>query len=167
MDEIFLSGYHGTSMKAAQIIKDSGMFKISNGDADWLGSGVYFYFNIGDAIEWNEAEAVIHAVIHISEEEYLDLDTKEGQKIFKAMTTLFEKEYAMVLDKNSAQKNQCAITKMIWKFNPEIKVISATFHSTPTRTKTLIDTRDTRKEFCVRDNATIKYIHYIKKERLL
>lgn len=46
---MFLTGYHGTTLDDANNIIKDGSFKISNSDTEWLGEGIYYYFNISDA----------------------------------------------------------------------------------------------------------------------
>ncbi len=73
---MYLTGYHGTNKEAADKIMERGKFLISKGDKQWLGDGIYFYPNFGDAYNWKyrdsdpEAEIIIHAIIKIEDDEY-------------------------------------------------------------------------------------------------
>ena len=44
---MLITGYHGTSLNNAHNILNEGKFKISNTDTEWLGSGIYFYYDRG------------------------------------------------------------------------------------------------------------------------
>ena len=82
---MFLTGYHGTTLDNANKIINEGSFLLSNSDKDWLGSGIYFYFNINDALAWRNTEAIFHSVISVEPDEFLDIDTKTGADIFNNM----------------------------------------------------------------------------------
>ena len=163
---MYISGYHGTSLVAAQSIVNDKKFEISCSDKEWLGNGIYFYFEINDAMEWRDSEAIIHTIIQVNEDDYLDLDTDEGKKIIRRVKEHLKKEYALKLASDSVQKNQCAIMKTIWTTNSNISVMEASFPKEPSIIKTLLDEREKRREFCVRDNAPLIYMHSIVKERL-
>lgn len=161
----FLTGYHGTTLESANNIIEEGMFKISDSSTEWLGNGIYYYFDISDAYKWRNTEAILHSVIKIEENEYLDIDTPVGADIYNDIldyiADMQDKEVNTSI-KNS-QKNQCAVMKMIWDSCPNIKAISASFATTPTKVRTLIDRRPIRKEFCVRNNDVIKCTQLIRK----
>ncbi len=161
---MFLTGYHGTSLDSANRIINEGMFLSSDSDKDWLGSGIYFYFDINDAFVWRNTEAILHSIIRVEPDEVLDIDTGEGADIFNKMI-----DYIIKLDcipknaKVSVQENQCALMRMIWDTYPNVKVIAASFPKQPTKFKTMLDRRPRRKEFCVRNNECIKYTHLVRK----
>jgi hypothetical protein len=163
---MFLTGYHGTTSSNAELILKNN-YKISSGDKEWLGDGVYFYNELSDAYEWRESEAILHSVIKIGEDEYLDIDSDEGKETFNKIIDIISKEYKSINnDPKYAVQNQCAIMKIIWKCFPKIMAISASFAKSPTRYRTLLDTRPKRKEFCVRDNSCIKLTYLIRKDDL-
>lgn len=162
---MFLTGYHGTTLKSANSIIEEGKFNISKSETEWLGNGIYYYFDITDAYKWRNTEIILHSVIKINDNEYLDIDTDVGADIYNDIidfiSNIQDKEINTSV-KNS-QKNQCAVMKMIWDSNPNIKAISASFATTPTKVRTLLDRRPTRKEFCVRNNDVIKCTQLIRK----
>lgn len=158
--KMFLTGYHGTTIAGAEGIISEGCFHLSKKDTEWLGDGIYFYFSIEDAYEWRDTEAIFHTVIKIEDKEYLDIDTEEGKEIFKEICKCVAKSTGL---KVNVQKNQCAVMRMIWDTNPQLKAISASFYKEKTEFPTLIDTREKRKEFCIRDNSCIKCKHLIKR----
>lgn len=165
---MYLTGYHGTtSINANNIIKE-GNFKISNSDVEWLGDGIYYYFDINDAYEWRNSEVILHSVIKIEDKEYLDIDSDVGKKIYNQIIEYISDMQGKSVNRSfeSIQKNQCAVMKMLWQTNPNIKVISASFPAVKTKLKTLLDTRPTRKEFCVRNNSYIKCTQLIRKDDL-
>lgn len=160
--DMLLTGYHGTSQEAAEIIMESKQFLISNKNKEWIGKGIYFYPNINDAYEWNDCEAILHVVIKVEQSEYLDIDTKEGQKIYNEIeNVLLERFPEMISEK--PQENQCAVMNLLWNTYDDIKVVSASFATKRTLLPTLIDTRRRRKEVCVRSNNSIKVIQIIRK----
>lgn len=161
---MFLTGYHGTSLESGNSIISDKQFNISHGPKEWLGNGIYFYFSFEDAYKWKESEAIIHAIIKINEDEYLDIESEEGKKLYRGVLNLITSAQSKPVNSNAdAQKNQCAVMRMIWNQNPTIKVISASFPVEPTKIKTLIDLRDRRREFCVRNNDYIKHMYMIEK----
>jgi hypothetical protein len=96
-----IEGYHGTDASNIKGIIDKG-FRLSIGDEEWLGDGVYFFVDgiisnpKGNAVKWAIANAwdnnlkkyvylnyvVIKAVISIQEDTFLDLTTTEGMNLF-------------------------------------------------------------------------------------
>ena len=161
---MFLTGYHGTSLENGSKIVEEKQFNISDGEKEWLGSGIYFYFSFEDAYNWRNSDAVIHTIIGVNEDEYLDIDSEVGTAIYRGILKVIEaKQYKTVEQNASAQENQCAVMKMIWQHHPEIKVISASFATEKTTVKTLIDKRPRRKEFCIRNNDCIQHLYLIRK----
>ena len=163
-DVMFLTGYHGTSLENGHKIIEEQQFNISDGKKEWLGKGIYFYFSFTDAYNWRDSDAIIHSVIKIDEDEYLDIDSKEGERIYNGILDIITSMQSKpIYSSASPQENQCAVMKMIWGQQPKIKVISASFATEPTKIKTLIDKRPRRKEFCVRNNNCIKHSYLIRK----
>ncbi len=162
---MFLTGYHGTSLASANNILKNNEFKISSNDVDWLGSGIYFYFSIVDAYNWKNAEAILHSVIKVEDDEYLDIDSDEGSEIYQEMIDFISESHCIEICGN-IQKNQCSVFRMLWETYSKLKVISAKFPTEPTKIKTLIDKRPRRKEFCVRNNSQIKCTYLIKRSDL-
>lgn len=162
-----ISGYHGTSLEAAQSIVASKEFHPSTGDKQWLGDGVYFYFAVDDALNWSNSEAIVHAIVEVEFDNYLDIDSPRGLAVYRKVKEYLSTKYCQYVNDISPQKNQCLVMNIIWEKCSSIEVIAASFASKPTEFKTLIDDRIKRKEFCVRNNKPIKYIHCIKRERLL
>ena len=161
---MFLTGYHGTSLENGHKILEKKKFDISNGEKEWLGPGIYFYFCISDAYDWKNSDAIIHSVIKVNEDEYLDMDSEEGTSIYNEIIEYISKmQNKHIFESTNSQKNQCAVMKMIWDQQPKIKVISASFAKEPTKIKTLMDKRPKRREFCVRNNDSIKHLYLIIK----
>ena len=100
--ELKIQGFHGTSFdNAKSIIRDD--FKLSIGDEEWLGDGVYFFVKgLSDkpqeqAQKWAIAQSwdknrksnkykrysVIRSEIAVDEENFLDLTTSNGIGVFE------------------------------------------------------------------------------------
>ena len=85
---MYFTGYHGTNKESADAILNDKGFLISKGEEHWLGDGIYFYPDFGDALNWkyeasdSEVEAVLHTIIRVEDDEYLDLDNEEAKKLF-------------------------------------------------------------------------------------
>lgn len=97
---ITFTGHHGTDYSSAQCIL-SANFELSEGDADWLGDGVYFFVkglnndtqalatNWARCHSWNnqsrsykhEKYGIIESKIQVKDEEFLDLTIEEGVQI--------------------------------------------------------------------------------------
>lgn len=168
MFQLLLAGYHGTKMSSAESILRNHHYNLSNGEKDWLGSGIYFYYEIEDAYNWRDTDAILHSIIRIEDREYLDIQSDEGKELFRKMCEVIYdaqgKQYSQQRD--MAQKNQCAVINMVWDNSPEIKVISEEFPSEKNLVITLTDVRPRRREFCVRDNSCIVYTSLIRKDEL-
>ena len=154
---MFLTGYHGTSADNAAKILD-GEFKISSTDTNWLGDGIYFYPEFGDAYEWGpqmgrpEPEAIIHVIVKVEENHFLNMNSPEGKKIASGIVNIIAKASSRRI---SAQENQCAMMRLIWDTCPEVQVIMAEFPKEPRLFPTIMDLRLYREEFCLRSNDLI------------
>ncbi len=93
-------GYHGTSTANANAIIKEG-FKMSKGDEQWLGDGVYFFIkgisqhpdiqaeDWANVSAWNKTKqrndysffSILKSMIEIDEDKTLDLTTNEGIEI--------------------------------------------------------------------------------------
>lgn len=149
---MYLTGYHGTSKEYANKIINTQKFHRSNGNKEWLGSGIYFYCNFEDALDWarmryNDDYAVIHAVVKINEDELIDFDSVRGQKLINIIL-----QSCMIAFSGKSQENQCALANYIWEQNLDIKVLKSSFAKTRTKIRLLKDVREKRIEFCVRNN---------------
>lgn len=164
---MFLTGYHGTTLNRAKNILKEKKFTPSSKDTEWLGDGIYYYFDIDDAYKWRNSNAILHSVIKIDNDEYLDIDTEEGALVYNLVLALVASLQSKKINTASTvEKNQCAVMRLLWQKVPEIKVIAASFPAYKTVLKTLIDKRTRRKEFCVRNNDCIKHTYLIRKEDL-
>lgn len=105
---ISIKGHHGTSQDSAKSIIQSD-FRLSKGDKEWLGDGVYFFVKgissntVDLARKWAVAEAwdnrlkrytyrnycVIESEIKVEEAHFLDLTTEEGVKILGYLVDKF------------------------------------------------------------------------------
>ncbi len=97
---IEIQGFHGTSFDNAKDITHNG-FKLTKGDEEWLGDGVYFFVKgindspLKQAEEWAIAQAwdnvkkeyrfnrisVIKSNISVNKDCFLDLTTSDGVEI--------------------------------------------------------------------------------------
>ncbi len=102
-------GYHGTSLKSTELIVRSN-YKLSIGDDEWLGNGVYFFVHgISSkpeiqAKKWAIAHAwdniskeykykkycVIKSIIQVNEQNLLDLTKEDGVEVLNYLIERFE-----------------------------------------------------------------------------
>ena len=160
-DTMYFTGYHGTSRANGNNIIKTKCFDVSNSDTEWLGSGIYFYCEYSDALACSGDRTVLHTIIYVDDNEYIDLDSENGKKIFNAVETKIDTRFKYLVSGN-AQENQCVIANMIWQEFEYIKLLIASFAIKPSKIKTLIDGRKKRREFCIRDNSAIKSIQIIE-----
>lgn len=164
---IYLTGYHSTTKEAAKDILSNNEFILSTSDKEWLGNGIYFYKEYKDALEWNrdehksQADAILHGIICVNDDEYIDFDTENGKKQIRKIKENLIKDFKDTVKSISVQELQCLIANLTWDEYPQVKVLSASFHPDRSLLKTLIDERPFRKEFCVRDNKYIFGINEI------
>lgn len=162
---IFIVGYHGTTEDGGNGILKNG-YNPSVGNKEWLGKGIYFYYDFNDAYKWRDAEAIMSSVIKLGDKEYFDWDTDAGSVLYNRM-----EEYVIQRNKEtngnfikfekSQQENQCLFMQKIWELLPYIQMMSASFAVTPKILPILTDKRNRRREFCLRDNSLIKHTHII------
>lgn len=154
---MIITGYHGTSEKCADEIIASKKYELSNGDEEWLGSGIYFYEQYIDAWKWTRQRkynkpSILHSIIKVRKDEVIDFDTEEGKRkeeTFKKICAKFN------MQTKSKIKNQCALMNYIWQKCDDIKVLISSFAIDKTTMGTLHDGRIRRREFCVRNNDAI------------
>lgn len=162
---MLITGYHGTTEIFAHNILAEGEYHISCGDKEWLGDGIYFYEKFSDAYGWRpeseEKRRVLHSVIEVEDRKYFDIDSQEGEKAWGEIIDYICKSENIELT-DSYQENQCAVCRMLWDANPEIKVLAASFATDKSKIKVLIDKRKRRREFCVRDNSSIRCTQIIE-----
>lgn len=164
---IYLTGYHSTTKAAAKEILSNNEFVLSTSDTEWLGKGIYFYKEYKDALEWNrdehksQADAILHGIISLKNDEYIDFDTENGKKQIRKIKEDLIKDFKDTVNSMGAQELQCLIANLTWAEYPKVKVLSASFHPDRSLLKSLIDERPFRKEFCVRDNKYITGINEI------
>lgn len=170
---MFITGYHGTTEEESQKILESNYFVPSEGEDNWLGNGIYFYSNLNDAYEWEKSEVILHTIIKINRDEFLDIDTNEGKQVFNnVLKTLYSyiskniETSTFDFSNKKIIKNQCAVMNIIWDAYDELKVVAASFAKEKTKIKTLLDVRPRRREFCVKDNDCIVLIQKIRKGEL-
>ena len=160
---MLITGYHGTTEERANEILMSKKYKVSKGEKEWLGTGIYFYPDINDAYNWRSCDTILHTIIKIEDDELLDIDTPEGQAVYNEILIYLLSLHFKDLELSSPQKNQCAVINLIWNTYEKVKVISASFATEKRKINTLIDIRKRRKEFCVKSNDNIVLIQKIKK----
>jgi len=110
---ITLEGFHGTSIRSAESIV-KGDFRLSFGDDQWLGDGVYFFTEgippspqvharrWAIATAWDKSEgqflydeyAVVKAEINMDKDKLLDLTTLEGIRFFNYLRDRYIKSVA-------------------------------------------------------------------------
>lgn len=156
---MLITGYHGTTETNAHNILADGEYHISRSDKEWLGDGIYFYEHFSDAFDWKpksgEEKVVLHSVICIEEDEYLDLDSPAGEQVWRGVLEHICESHSIKLT-GTAQENQCVACRILWDTCPYLKVIAGSFATEPAQVKVLIDKRFRRREFCVKNNKSIK-----------
>lgn len=157
---MIITGYHGTSKRSAVSILLDG-YNISTGDTQWLGDGIYFYYDYSSALDWAKrfnpgAEiAVLHSVITVAKNEVIDFDSEDGRNMMYWILKLAN-HYQVGFSETEIQKNQSTMAKLAWELNDHCKVLCASFPSEKSWVKLLLDYRPKRKEFCVRTMDPIK-----------
>lgn len=167
---MLITGYHGTTRDCADQILREKRFIPSIGKDEWLGKGIYFYREYRDALGWQlknsavQAEVVLHAVIYVPDDAYLDFDTDDGLHMMRE-TIRYLQNHKYIPDAN-AQVNQCAVMNLIWDTSPALQLLLASFASERTQIRMLTDARERRREFCVRSNDSILSIQEIERVKL-
>ena len=153
---MYFTGYHGTSQEVGNKIVRDGFFVPSTGKKEWLGSDIYFYEKYSDSLSWaveryHQDNAVLHVVISVEDDEYIDLDSIEGNKFYKRIINIIEKTPKEPNDFqiSDAEENQCAVANYIWSNFEEKKILFASFPTKPSAIKLVKDYRTTRREFCL------------------
>ena len=130
---MYFTGYHGTIRTRGKEILEGKLFRKSISNKEWLGTGIYFYYEYGDAFKWSENIAdneeditILHVLIDIDENYVLDLDSERGIDYIREVVSFVKKEYYFLLG-DSAQENQCTISNIIWNKWPEIQMLIASF----------------------------------------
>ena len=138
---MYITGYHGTTSAAASSIMKQKRFDISTGNMQWLGSGIYFYPEFSDALNWRgttgmtASDSILHVLVKVEEDELLDMDTLDGKRFGKELLEKICNSGGFSIDKN-AEVNQCALINLILDQCRSIKVLCASFSSEKTTVKT-------------------------------
>ncbi len=118
---MLLTGYHGTSQYLAHSIIETGQYHISSGPKEWLGNGIYFYEKFSDAYLWRSTNGgrntVLHSVVEIGEDEYLDIDSPEGTEVWNSILNYICTSRSITLIGN-AQENQNAVNPQVVGSSP-------------------------------------------------
>lgn len=113
--KVKIDGFHGTDMKRVNSILDNG-FRPSVGEKEWLGDGTYFFVKgVNTTPErqaeqwaiissWNnrkkkynyEQYAVLHGVIKVDENKYLDLTKPDGVEILDYIQEKYTNKLAQI-----------------------------------------------------------------------
>ena len=167
MEKNRLTGYHGTTLSAAESILSEKRFYISNTNHEWLGEGVYFFEDRRHAIGWaniqtkkkKETTAAVLAVDLIYEaEEFFDIDIPDNVLI---MSRYYEDSIQEGMFSNGAPQFQtpeelkCFVSNLYKEAHPNIKVLAYTFDSTQ---YTGIGFAIKQRQICVSDDGVIKNI---------
>ncbi len=152
-------GYHGTSSEFAAGIERTG-FRPEESDELWLGSGIYFYEEIGYAREWAERKFGRHGftiVIFgiefvVRMDEVLDLLTREDMQIFVEVFDRLDKRARLLGAKLTHHRDGEVINFICSEIMPNIKVVRGVFSKATAYTRRNISRiRETPIEFAVRD----------------
>lgn len=99
--------FHGTTIDRAKSIINDNKYKKSNNEDDWLGSGIYFYDNLDNAILYNirqykndekkyptyndllEQRGILVNIIEYGEDEIVDLNEFKNLQKFLGMWKMF------------------------------------------------------------------------------
>ena len=175
-DEVKIVGYHGTRKEnATSICKKN--FKINNDKSNklFLGAGVYFFYKIDDALDWNIKQfkndynenpewekiknnyAIIESKILVNKSDILDLDEKESLFKLEMLISKINKKLETIPEFWKAQNKTSAIINYLYSENVIArKVIVKTFFE-KIGTKKLFELQKyPRKMFCVKDISIIK-----------
>jgi len=176
MKEITIEGYHGTERKNIELICANNF--IVNQDLNnklYLGSGVYFFIELSDALDWNikeykkryncipiyekmvEQYGIIKSIIIVREDEILDLDKKDALRKFELLISkcsgkLFSKEQY----KNAKNKTAAIINMMYSRGEIKRKVIIKTFFEEIGAKYLYSFKKYPRRMLCVKNNDVIK-----------
>lgn len=167
-------GFHGTTRKKAQRIIRDGEFEVSTGNKHWLGTGIYFYTELDEALAWKgsngrqNTDTVLMAIINVPDKYVMDIDDSSQRtkvsEFLKILEDSFDHREGTLKINGTTQENQCALANMLWDDNPRLNVLIGRFRKGLRKAMTLTDVRPLRKEFCLRNGRYIRHIHVIKKE---
>ena len=162
-DLVTLQGFHGTTRESGEEIVRTQTFKPSEKITDWLGTGIYFYFEKIHADDWctkrdYKDSMVLSACVCAEENEILDLRTDDGKATFLEIQDMLGQYGKLEQTWQAAERNQCMVANAIWKACEYLKILAGDFAPKKTEFPTLTDARPRRPEFCVRSNDYIREI---------
>lgn len=170
-----IKGYHGTSKdNASLIIKDNFRINKDENNKLYLGTGVYFFYKIDDAVDWNiklfEKEyssvpkwqelidnySVVESEIYVDNRDILDLDQKENLYKLEMLIKKFEKKLESRQDYWTAKRKTSAIINYLYEIKEiKKKVVIRTFFEQIRIEKFNELKLYPRKMFCVKDISII------------
>lgn len=136
-------GYHGTSVRIAHTIlrnPNALNWRISKGDHQWLGDGVYFFEDDPEAARWWARSikgfsnwAVIEVQITVEEHELLNLVLEEHRRVLEEVLHGIAKRLEKSGNTAIAYRDAEAINLLCTKIAPQIKCVRAMFWGRPTK----------------------------------
>lgn len=113
-------GYHGTSMESAASILESGIMKRSEGYDEWLGKGIYFFYNQKDAEWWCQQRAYPSPAILYADFNFINkvinlvCDYNDQEKFKEYCSAVKEKSEKLPGGKRRRNYMQLAINKLLY-----------------------------------------------------
>lgn len=166
-----MSGYHGTAQSRFKSIQRE-KFRLSSGDKEWLGPGIYFFAEYENAVWWAKGEArrrikpkagdppfVIQVNLWYNENEHLDLDLVPDREQYELLVSQIESKLTRkpcfdAFDPMTARKlRRCLYCKLLFHSTP-VKILSCTFFKEYNE----YDIPINRKEHCVSGNDPIEIV---------
>ena len=161
-----IDGYHATEPRRADEIINSGQFRDSHRDDEWLGTGVYFFYYPKHAQEWGRDHVrsalpqILRAELTYTDEQMLNLDDPavfdEFEATIEAMNSYADVlKAARSLDWREQRRRLCYSCNLIREAWPEIGIISHTFSM---QMSDITAFRRNQRQLCVSDHSIITHI---------
>jgi len=167
-NECRIKAYHGTSLACANIIVKSKRFILSEGNKEWLGSGIFFFPHFGSAAKWAQSKrvpSVLSVILKFTHDQFFDLDKPYNLRAFEKCFREYmadlanEGEFRPKFSKinlEELKKLWCFSSNVYKEENKNVKLMAYTF-SMPYDTLTGFEFK--QRQFCSTDNSIITDIH--------
>lgn len=166
-----MSGYHGTAQSRFKSIQRE-KFRLSTGDKEWLGPGVYFFAEYENAVWWAKGEArkrlkskpedlpfVIQVNLWYHDNEHLDLDLAPDREQYELLVSQIESKlkkkpcFDHLAPAIAKEFRRCFYCKLLFR-GTQVKILSCTFSKMYNEYAIPVN----RKEHCVSGNDPIEIV---------
>lgn len=157
-------GYHGTTRDNADKIMDMNLFFPSTGEEEWLGTGVYFFEDIYQALHWctQTRRYPYYAVLvsKLNSDNVFDLTNMDHLQEFMKMAKSLKDRYKTTKDRHKRKLINAVVLNFLYKVKP-FDMVRAAFNSPVRLQAERVNVLPVQIQLCVKNNSCITGIEEV------